>query len=62
MGKNIVVVLNAILYNRGSEALARGLIQICKQADSTCSITLASNDKGFKKGQICHRWTNISAV
>ena len=49
MGKNIVLVLNAILYNRGSEALARGLVQICKQADSTCSITLASNDKGFKK-------------
>ena len=28
MGKNIVLVLNAILYNRGSEALARGLVRL----------------------------------
>lgn len=45
----ILIILNAILYNRGSEALARGLVDICKKADSDSVITLSSGELEFQE-------------
>lgn len=46
--KKILIVLNAVKYNRGSEALIRGLIRICKRADSQNQLYLASSEFDFE--------------
>lgn len=45
MSKNILISLNAVVYNRGSEALVRGLSSILKQED--VNITLMSSESEF---------------
>ena len=47
MKKNILIVLNAVVYNRGSEALVRGISSICKKANSDTNITLVSSEEEF---------------
>ncbi|MBQ7067110.1 MAG: polysaccharide pyruvyl transferase family protein [Lachnospiraceae bacterium] len=46
--KKILIVLNAVKYNRGSEALIRGLIRICKRADSHNQLYLVSSEFDFE--------------
>ncbi len=45
--KKILIVLNAIVYNRGSEALVRGLTSICKEQLDDTYITLVSSEENF---------------
>lgn len=47
MKKNILIVLNAVVYNRGSEALIRGISSICKQNNTENYITLVSSEPEF---------------
>lgn len=47
MKKNILIILNAIVYNRGSEALVRGLASICKKKIENSNITLVSAEEEF---------------
>ena len=47
--KNIMIILNAVVYNRGSEALVRGLSKMCKKCYSDSIITLVSAEKNFGK-------------
>lgn len=47
MKKKILIVLNAVVYNRGSEALIRGLVQICKESYSDSEIYLSSSEDDF---------------
>lgn len=56
MKKNILIVLNAIVYNRGSEALVRGLTTICKKYLDETYITLVSGEENFGS------WVNIENV
>lgn len=44
MKKNILIILNAVMYNRGSEALIRGISEICK---NDANITLVSSEDDF---------------
>jgi len=44
--KKILIVLNAVKYNRGSEALIRGLINICKRDNNI--LYLASSELDFE--------------
>ena len=46
--KKIMIILNAVKYNRGSEALVRGLIKICKSADSDNQLYLVSSEPDFE--------------
>lgn len=46
--KKILIVLNAVKHNRGSEALIRGLIRICKRADSQNQLYLVSSESDFE--------------
>lgn len=48
--KNIMIILNAVVYNRGSEALVRGISSICKKDE--CIITLVSSEKNFGKDTV----------
>lgn len=50
MKKNILIVLNSIMYNRGSEALIRGLTTICKKYYKDAYITLVSGEENFSSG------------
>ena len=45
--KKILIVLNAIVYNRGSEALVRGISKICKENIKDSYITLVSSEEEF---------------
>ena len=45
--KKILIVLNAIVYNRGSEALVRGISAICKENIKDSYITLVSSEEEF---------------
>ena len=56
MKKNILIVLNAIVYNRGSEALVRGLTTICKKNSDETYITLVSGEENFGS------WVNIENI
>lgn len=47
MGKKIMIILNAIAFNRGSEALVRGLVKACKEQDKNCQIYLTSSEANF---------------
>lgn len=47
--KKILIILNAIKYNRGSEALVRGLVKVCKQSDNENQIYLSSSEADFQK-------------
>ena len=42
-----LIMVNSILYNRGSEALIRGLIKMIKEKDSNAHITLMSREEKF---------------
>ena len=42
-----LIMVNSILYNRGSEALIRGLIKMIKEKDSNAYITLMSREEKF---------------
>jgi polysaccharide pyruvyl transferase WcaK-like protein len=46
--KNILVVVNAALANRGSEALIRGLGQICRKAAPHSTLILSSGEPAFE--------------
>ena len=56
MRKNILIILNAIVYNRGSEALVRGLTTICKEYLDETYITLVSGEGNFGS------WVNIKNI
>ena len=56
MEKNILIILNAIVYNRGSEALIRGITSICKKENTDNFITLVSSEPEFGK------WLNLENV
>ena len=45
--KKILIVVNAIVYNRGSEALVRGISKLCKKSNSDTCITLVSSEDNF---------------
>lgn len=47
MKKNFLIILNAVVYNRGSEALVRGISSICKKVDPESNITLISSEEEF---------------
>lgn len=47
MKKNILIILNAVVYNRGSEALVRGISYICKKYNKDSFITLVSSETEF---------------
>lgn len=47
MKKNILIILNAIVYNKGSEALVRGLTKMCKKYEKDSCITLVSSEEEF---------------
>lgn len=47
--KKFMIVLNAVRYNRGSEALARSIAQICRKKYPDCDITLISSEVGFSE-------------
>lgn len=47
MKRNILIILNAVVYNRGSEALIRGISTICKKANPNAVITLVSSEEEF---------------
>ncbi len=44
--KKILIVLNAVKYNRGSEALIRGLVRICKKGNN--ELYLVSSELDFE--------------
>lgn len=46
MSKRILITLNALKDNRGSEALVRGLVRICKFHSEDCEIIISSGSKG----------------
>lgn len=46
--KKIMIILNAVKYNRGSEALVRGLVKICKSADANNQLYLVSSEPDFE--------------
>lgn len=46
--KKILIILNAVKYNRGSEALIRGLVKICKSADRENQLYLVSSEPDFE--------------
>lgn len=56
MKKKILIVLNAVAYNRGSEALVRGLSLICKNTYNNSEIYLSSSELNFGE------WINIPNV
>ena len=56
MKKKILIILNAIVYNRGSEALVRGLTTICKEYLDDPYITLVSGEGNFGS------WVNIENI
>lgn len=43
----ILIILETIMKNRGSEALVRGLIKICKKIYNDCYIAIASGEADF---------------
>lgn len=45
--KKILIIVNAVVYNRGSEALIRGLSKICKEKYPKSEITLVSSEDNF---------------
>ncbi len=45
--KKILVLLNAVRFNRGSEALARGTAELCAKAAPGCALALSSSEPGF---------------
>lgn len=47
--KKILIILNAVVYNRGSEALIRGLSIMCKNKYPDSIITLVSSEDEFRK-------------
>lgn len=46
--KKILIILNAVKYNRGSEALIRGLVRICKSENSDNKLYLVSSEPDFE--------------
>ena len=64
--KKIFIILGAVGYNRGSEALTRGLVNICKQTSIDSQIYLSSNEQNLNKickipciHKIINKYTNI---
>lgn len=53
---NILIMLNSVVYNRGSEALVRGLSKMLKNKYSDSIITLASSEENFGD------WVNIENI
>lgn len=47
----ILIIVNAVLKNMGSEALVRGLACICKKRHPNCFISLASNELNFSSNK-----------
>lgn len=55
--KKVLILINSVVYNRGSEALIRGISKICKNIDSKeVEITLVSNEVNFGS------WVNIENI
>ena len=54
--KKILILINSVVYNRGSEALIRGLSKICKNLPIDTEITLISNEPNFGS------WVNIENI
>lgn len=50
--KKFMIILNAVYYNRGSEALARSIAAICRKKYPDCDITLVSSEVDFEKSQL----------
>lgn len=49
MTKKIVIIIGACMYNRGSEALVRGTLEIIKKSFPDTRISLSSGEKEFNK-------------
>lgn len=47
--KRILILVNCVLYNRGSEALIRGISYLCKQSKYENILTLVSGEDDFYK-------------
>lgn len=45
--KKVLIIVNAVVYNRGSEALIRGISKICKKTNLDTYITLVSSEENF---------------
>lgn len=56
MKKNILISIGAIVSNKGSEALVRGLVKICKEKSPDCHITLSALEMNFGS------WMDIDGV
>lgn len=52
----ILIILNSVVYNRGSEALVRGLSKLLKKQYKDSNITLMSSEENFGK------WVNIENI
>jgi len=48
--KTVLVIIQSVMYNRGSEALARGISHICKQMGEETKVILNSAEKNFPEG------------
>ena len=49
--KKFMIILNAVYYNRGSEALARSIAAICRRKYPDCDITLVSSEVDFENSK-----------
>lgn len=49
MERKILIVLNAVVYNRGSEALVRGISEICKNVNKNNKVYLSSSEMELKE-------------
>ena len=45
--KTVLVIIQSVMYNRGSEALVRGITHICKSADKNTRVILNSAEGNF---------------
>lgn len=48
--KTALIIIQSVMYNRGSEALVRGIVHICKQLDENTKIILNSAEGNFPDG------------
>ena len=48
MNKNILIMVGAVKYNRGSEALLRGISKICKSKYNDAVITVVQEEDKYE--------------
>ena len=47
--KTVLVIIQSVMYNRGSEALVRGITHICKNMDKDTKVILNSAENNFSE-------------